>query len=251
MGIGDILNMKSRARNNISQFEKWEMQSTIKEVCKKKLRASIRIDGYKLDFLSMLIDSNPDKKWITIDSLKPILGNSHIKTSKSLLVSFTLNGISQSFHSSYITDTGDVSGTIKISYPGKIESTQKRDHFRVEPAIEETVSIYAIAEKETLLEINAPMRDISEGGLAFNIPPETARKLKKGDKLSPFRFTLPGAATIKTKGVVRNIFRAGDKQFTCGVKFIELTNEQLSKIYTYVVERQRDKIKRQAKAKAS
>ena len=251
MRIGDFLNMKSRARNNISRFEKWEMQSAIKECCKKKLTASISVDGHRLDFLSMFIDSNPDKKWITIDRLNPVLGNKHIKTSKSLLVSFTLNGISQSFHSSYITDTGDVGGTIKISYPGKIESTQKRDHFRVEPAIEETVSIYAIAEKETLLEINAPMRDISEGGLSFNISHETAMKLKEGDKLSPFRFTLPGAATIETKGVVRNIFQAGDKQFTCGVEFIEPTNEQLSEIYAYVVERQRDKIKRQAKAKAS
>lgn len=251
MGISDFLNMKSRARNNISRFKKWEMQSAIKECCKKNLTASIIVDGHKLDFLSMFIDSNPDKKWITIDRLKPLLGNSHIKTSKSLLVSFTLNGISQSFHSSYITDRGDAGGIIEISYPGKIESTQKRDYFRVEPAIEETVSIYATAEKETLLEINAPMRDISEGGLSFNIPPETAMKLREGDKLSPFRFTLPGATTIETKVVVRNIFQAGDKQFTCGVEFIEPTNEQLSEIYTYVVERQRDKIKRQAKAKAS
>ena len=249
MGIGDFLNMKSRARNSISRFEKWEMQSAIKECCKKKLTASISVDGHRLDFLSMFIDSKPDKKWITIDRLNPVIGNSHIKTSKSLLVSFTLNGISQSFHSSYITDKGDTSETIKISYPDKIESTQKRDYFRVEPAIEDNVLIYAISEKETLLEINAPMRDISEGGLSFNIPHETAKKLRKGDKLSPFRFTLPGAAAIETKGVVRNISRAGNKRFTCGVEFIELTNKQVSKIYTYVVDRQRDKIKRQAKAR--
>lgn len=249
MGIGDFLNMNGRARNNISRFEKWEMQSAIKECCKKKLTASISVDEHRLDFLSMFIDSNPDKKWITIDRLNPVLGNSHIKTSKFLLVSFILNGISQSFHSSYITDTGDVDGIIKISYPGKIESTQKREHFRVEPAIEDSISIYTTAKKETLLEINAPMVDISEGGLSFNIPHETAMKLREGDKLSPFRFTLPGAVTIETKGVVRNIFKTVNRQFTCGVEFIELTNEQISEIYTYVVDRQRDKIKRQAKTR--
>ena len=249
MGIGDFLNMKRGARNNISRFEKWEMQSAIKECCKKKLLASIRIDGCKLDFLSMLIDSNPDKKWITIDRLKPVLGNSHIKASKSLLVSFILNGISQSFHSNYISDTGDAGGIIEISYPGKIESTQKREHFRVKPAIEDNISIHTAARKETLLEINAPMVDISEGGLSFSIPPETAMKLRKGDKLSPFRFTLPAAAAIETKGIVRNIFQSVNRQFICGVEFIELTNEQISEIYTYVVDRQRDKIKRQAKAR--
>jgi c-di-GMP-binding flagellar brake protein YcgR len=93
------------------------------------------------------------------------------------------------------------------------------------------------------------MRDISEGGLSFNMPHETAKKLRKGDKLNPFRFTLPGAAAIETKVVVRNIFQVEDRKFTCGVEFIELTNEQLSEIYTYVVDRQRDKIKRQAKAR--
>ena len=249
MGISNLLNMKSRARNNISRFKKWETQSTIKECCKKKLGASIRIDGYKLDFLSMFIDLKQDKKWITIDRLNPLPGNSQIKTSKSILVSFTLNGISQNFHSRYITDTGDVGKTIKISYPDKIESTQKRAYFRVEPAIEDSISIYTAAERDTLLEINATMTDISEGGLSFNIPPETAMKLKEGDTLSPFRFTLPDAATIDTKGLIRNLFQNADKQFTCGVEFTELTDEQISDIYTYVVERQRDKIKRQAKVK--
>lgn len=250
MGISDLFKIKGWKKSNHSPVEKWEVQSAIKECCKKKITASIHIDGYALDFLSMFIHSKEAEAWVMMDLLVPHLGNQYMERSRLIRVSYNLGKVDHSFRSSFMEVTKKGYRAIKIAYPEKIEKSQRREYFRVEPALEDAVLVSARGNRQKGLEIKGPLRDISEGGLSFSITAESAEKIVPGNIFTPVIFSLPGRGDFETKGAVRNVFEGRDDKFNCGIEFINLNKEQLSRIYMYVVERQRDAMKRTSKVKA-
>ncbi len=249
MGIIDLIKKKIGASDSPSLLERWEVQSALKECCEKKVTATVLIHEYPLEFLSLFLNANPDNKWITIDLLKPDLGNRYIEKSKSIQVLYNLNGMKYTFRSSYIEETNNEYRAIKISYPKKINNTQRRQYFRVEPPIEDTILISAKVYKESPYELKGPMRDISEGGISFIIGKESAVKVALGDILDHLCINLPGPGEIITRGAVRSVFEGRGNKFICGIEFLGLTDDQISRIYRYVVERQKDTIKRLGKVK--
>ncbi len=244
MGLLDIF--KKRSGSETSPIEEWETRSKIKRCCDNRYTVSVEIDEHAVEFMSIFLECNPDKGWIMIDRLVPEKGNEYIGKSKSLRVTFRDNGVIHSFDSRYLGSVSGGKGGIKIAFPVRIEAAHRREFFRVEPSLKNPVTIHVIVDDDPPLEFETAMRDISEGGLSFRVGEETFLSLKPGRHLKEIRFSLPVRGTIRTKGIIRAAYtEENEKIYTCGVEFLELTDSQMNKIYQYVVDRQREELKKE------
>ena len=243
MDLNNLLRKKKRDSPAFSQFKLWEMQSIIQKCCEGRVEARIKIDGDDNEFICIFTGAGEECKWINMRGAVPLPGD----RSKSLTVSFSLNGIQHYFNTIYLSGKGDKYGGIRIAYPEQIENKQQREHFRVEPAIEESIMISALLEKDKGLKMSGLMRDISEGGLSFYIDAETAAGLSNEEPLSSVSFSLSETSSIETEAIIRSIFPSKKGDLICGIEFIRMGRESLSKIYSYVVKRQQDILKRRAK----
>jgi len=248
MGIMDIFRPKGR-KKAASSLERMEAKSAIKKCCEKEATLAVKIDEHPSDFFSTLIDENFNKGWIAIELLKPEKGNAYIKKSKSLLLSYKLENVSFNFRSKYIGLIHDDYKAIKIAYPEKVTSTQKRDYFRVEPPLGDTVPVSAKVRGGHNLEIRGQMRDISEKGMSIIIDPETAAKLSIGDNVAQISVNLPDTGVIETGGIIRNIRQENNNNIHCGVEFFDLSDDHNLRICRYVINRQREILKRRVKVK--
>ena len=70
------------------------------------------------------------------------------------------------------------------------------------------------------------------------------QEIKNGIELSEIGFTLPNHGYIKTKGIIRGVFKSEGDNYVCGVEFIDLTVSNIDKIYRYVVDMQRKVLKK-------
>jgi len=147
-----------------------EMKQKIMAFCEKKVPASVKVGDHSITFMSTLIASDPGEKWLIIDTLIPELGNKYLKESDSIQIVCSENNIVHSFSSTYIEETTyETYPSIKIAYPGSMEVLQRRSYVRVDPSISNPLIISCKVKRRPQLDINLPVRDISEGGLSFNI----------------------------------------------------------------------------------
>lgn len=247
MGIFDFLGDLGSGRATSSPLAKWERDSNIKLSCQQQLPVSVTIDEHVIEPISLFIEARPDKGWIIIDNLVPEEGNNYIKKSESIRISYRVDNIGYNFKSAYIDHIQkDGYPALKIAYPQEIKTQQRRKFFRVEPPIEEPVNVTIKTNSAVPLHIERDLRDLSEGGLSFAIKISESFHLdiKKGKELEEIHFTLPDYGPIKISGIIRGIFRSEGENLICGVEFSEIKDSDMSKIYRYVVDRQRDALKK-------
>jgi len=221
-----------------------EMKQKIMAFCEKKVPASVKVGDHSITFMSTLIASDPGEKWLIIDTLIPELGNKYLKESDSIQIVCSENNIVHSFSSTYIEETTyETYPSIKIAYPGSMEVLQRRSYVRVDPSISNPLIISCKVKRRPQLDINLPVRDISEGGLSFNIPGDIAKQLRLGMIFDEISFSIPESGDIKTKGVIRSMFKGQGEKYICGLEFIDQTNAQMDMIYRYVVKRQMEELR--------
>ncbi len=247
MGIFNFLSNSGTKKKRASSLARWEVDSNLKLCSQQNTSLSLTIDEHVIEPISMFVEVSPEKGWIIIDRLVPEGGNKFIENSQSLKVSYTLNDIGYEFDSTFMGRVKkDGYDALKISYPENIRTTQKRKYFRVAPSVTQPVVISIKATGNEPLDIKRLMRDISEGGISFpvNASEDFLLQLKQEKRLDVIHFTLPGQEPIKTKGIIRGIFKTEGGISVCGVEFIDLKEADMAKIYRYVVERQKEELKK-------
>lgn len=244
LGIFNLFKNKS-SNSGINQQK---IKTTIKEFCEKKLPLSITIDNNHTTFMSTLIAFDPEEKWLIIDTLIPDAGNKYLKESEYFKITCNQNNSVNSFSSSYIDEvTYSTYPSIKIRYPETIEIVQRRSYVRVDPSITKPIVISFESGKLSQLEINIPVRDISEGGVSLILPVDIGKKLSKGTVFDKVSISIPDRGKIITKGIIRSLLQESSEKQICGVELLGLTEDQMDIIYRYVVERQKEKLRKAKK----
>lgn len=202
-----------------------------------------------------------DNPCLIIDTLIPKLeGIRALEGSSSLLIGFRLNEVPHTFKSSFLAFRGEERAPIvAISYPQAIHIHQFRGAFRLSPTLSDPITVNveaSLAMKrqagtsgpepgetvEKFLEEGDIVEDISMEGMAFLTKNP---KLTKGTEVF-VDFGIPGVGSFGTMAVVMNLTRTESTKypFKCGVSFMDFTKADQERLYRYILEKQREEIKK-------
>ncbi len=217
---------------------------------------TVGIEGRQFKYTSYLLAIDLKEKVLIIDKLIPEEGNLLLKDSEYLTVSFIIledkvgrRNIPYDFNSQFVKAImfkGSMANVIKL--PNKITRRQRREYLRVKPPSKDNVYIFFSIDG---IEYKEKVFDISGGGVAF-FTGLTDSELKVGMTLKDVKISIPGVPTIETMALIRKKERVeghgyiDGKRVThiCGAKFVEISNEARDLIIKYVVNVEREELRR-------
>lgn len=209
------------------------------------------------------IGSYKEKPCLIIDTLIPKLeGMRALEGSSRLEIGFRLNDVPHTFESTFHALSRDTSPTVAVAYPEVVYAHQFRGAYRLSPTTSEPIVAHVQVvpsgkrengdgiggtegggEKVTEVREDAnPVDDISIEGMAFFTK---NKNLSKGTDIY-VEFEVPGEGLFKTKAVVMNLIRVESSRYPykCGIRFENLSVPEKERIYRYILEKQREEIKR-------
>lgn len=204
----------------------------------------IKVDNkpktYKSIFMG--VTSEGKTEGLLINQLIPADGNSLIKKSKKVTVSYYLEGVNFTFDSWFLEIHKAIPlSSFKLEIPTLIRKIQRRKAARVSP-------LSTLPLKVDLGDrIAKKVYDISIGGLCF-ITHRNNGEFQKEKTFSNISFALPlNNCKICTKAEVRwfveNAITGHQARNKCGIEFIAMKPADEDAIGKYVSERQRDIIR--------
>jgi len=216
----------------------------------QKVRFKIKLNNRGTSFNSALL--NFDTSSLLIDALFPPEGNELIQHSNFITVSFTIR---EANHIPYIFRTMFLSGEIfqsypalRIAFPQSIKRDQRRNFHRVEPSVQEPLYISFILDGSPL---HCKIANISGGGVAFytNVSKMT---LWPGRHIDFASIILPHSTIRNCMAIVYTISQTAYPvlidgkpfHFLCGAEYVDIDNATREKIIRYVIEKERDELKR-------
>lgn len=231
---------ESNNSNELSSCD--EISFHIHEASNQNIKLNLKIDNESMSYKSSFSDivTWGNKKGILIDILIPIGGNSQIRKSKTITISYNIEGDHYTFESRYL-ETLEVGFTsIKIDIPTLIKTKKERNYVRVTPSSLQQIKV------DLEDGIAGDVSNISKGGLCF-LGPLGGRSIPSGKVFSKVSFFLPKEKLrIDTKGIVRHKEHAGlswpQEKNKCGIEFIKAKQADIDAISEYVSSRQREKI---------
>jgi len=212
--------------------------------------------GKSFNSFLIKIDSSSNPTTLLIDSLFPEEGNELIVSSQFISVSlFPKNTESEYLNLPYVFNALYLRGetyrghpALRISFPETIKRNQRRNYKRVEPSIEQPINI-TLKLKDG--EVTENVDNISGGGVGFYTSLDKSI-LHPASKINSVFFTLPDGTEITCQLIVRRFTKNVPKEtssskhyyFYCGAEFMDLDNALRKKIILYVLQREREVLKR-------
>jgi len=255
--IRDRITNKNLPKNDLVKDPN-DIQNLINTVIKQKSRIKIKINNKGQSYISSIIkiESMLNSHTLIIDSLFPIEGNDKIQYSKSSTAEFNIKEtdksrihIPYSFEANYIDHKEyENFDAIRLTFPKAINRGQKREYLRIEPSINNPLFIkFEVNNKKMTQKIE----NISAGGICFytNI---VKTILWPGKRIEKAVITLPDSSRIKCPIMVRSLLQNNEPViidgkryfYNCGVQFMGISNNTRERIIKYVLEKERNELKR-------
>lgn len=159
-------------------------------------------------------------------------------------VQFTLGKLSETQHAGL--------PAFSAALPDKLLRLQRRECFRLSTPITKPVKCTATIRREdgsTCL-LEAPLLDISGGGIGLMAPPSLAALLQRGAIMSDCKVSLPDEGLLVASLCVRNKLdsttRGGSHYVRIGCEFIALPGTRMNMLQRYI-----NRIERERKARLS
>lgn len=242
------------------------IDAIISSIAKERKTLEIGVDE-RMQFFSSsgIIEAGnfKGKPSLVIDTLIPKLeGIRALENSTRLEIGFRLNEVPHTFISKFYTMSEDTSPTVTIAYPGVIYIHQFRGAYRIIPGMSDGIYVDVEftdvkkkereeeasgsdeneEENQNIRQLQNIVEDLSMEGLAFLTKNPD---LTKGKEVL-VDFEVPGAGHFKTRALVKNLIRMENPKypFKCGIQFEDLTRPEKERIYRFIMEKQREAIKK-------
>ena len=241
----------------LSSFE--DIKTILSMAQKQRVPFAVRKNGMGKPFNSFLVKTDYSSSALLIDSLIPEGGNELMVDSKFVGVEFFFKNtkeeylnIPYTFHTVYLRrENYQNHPALRISFPESIKRNQRRDYNRVEPSIEEPIKITLELKDGKVIE---NMANISGGGVGFYTNLDKS-VLWLGNKIKSVSFNLPDGTEITSQLIVRwvtknvpdEIVNKKRLHFYCGAEFAELNEALRKKIILYIIEIEREELRRISK----
>jgi len=241
----------------LNSFE--DIKTILTMAQEQRVPFAVRKNGRGKPFNSFLIKTDYSSSALLIDSLIPEEGNELMVDSRFVDVEFFFRNtkkeylnIPYNFHVVYLRrENYQNHPALRISFPESINRNQRRDYNRVEPSIEEPIEIILKLKDGEAIET---VVNISGGGVGFYTNLDRS-VLSPGNKIKSASFNLPDGTEITSQLIVRRVTRnipgeiinKKNLHFYCGAEFAELDEALRKKIILYIIEREREELRRISK----
>lgn len=229
----------------------------IKKAIRGRLRLTVQLEDSKDEYASLFLDliNRGKEKYICIDDLSPKVD---LKIGDTLNLNFLLDKYKYIIRVKLIEEIlGDLKSLL-ASYPDEVEYVQRREHYRVEPPYRAPILINwgaAIVEKDgqditnvasdDIRRFDSKVFDISVGGIGCNVR-NLPVHFEKYVLIKEVYIKIPFYEQFTCCLQIRYIREIPGTEFRyrCGMQFIDLPVDIQKLINEYVVNVQREDLRK-------
>ena len=229
----------------------------IKKAVGSRLRLTVQLEDAKDEYASLFLNliNKGKEKYICIDDLSPKVD---LKIGDTLSLSFLLDKYKYIIRVKLIEEIlGDLKSLL-VSYPDEVEYVQRREHYRVEPSYRAPILINwgaAIIEKDgqditnvasdDIRRFDSKVFDISVGGIGCNVR-NLPVYFEKFVLIKEVYIKIPFYEQFTCCLQIRYIREIPGTEFRyrCGMQFIDLPVDIQKMINEYVVNVQREELRK-------
>lgn len=216
----------------------------------QKVRFKIRLNNRGSSFNSALLKA--EQSYLLIDALFPSEGNDLITDANFITIAFAVKeaeNIPYIFRATFLSpEVYQGYPALRITFPQSIKRDQRRNYHRVEPSVHEPLYVTFIIDGSSSTN---KVANISGGGVAFytNIGKSI---LWTGKRIDLASIILPHYTISNCMAIVYTMSRTTypvlidgkPHHYLCGAEFVDMDNVTRDKIIRYVIEKERDELKR-------
>lgn len=237
--------------NDYSKFllySKSEIASVLRALIQKGAMITVYFDHGKSFMLTALIALGQDNREIIFDIGSDSEMNSRALAADKLTFSTSLDKVKVQFTLTRLSGTTyEGRPAFRGAVPETLLRLQRREYFRLSTPIASPIKciIPMTRPDDSALIAEAPLLDISGGGVGLMVQPEQASLYERGMTFTECKISLPEEGLLVTTLRVRNAFdvtaKNGAVYIRVGCEFIDLKGARLTLIQRYItrVERER------------
>ena len=203
--------------------------------------------GLKTTYQSMILDINPEEKYLLIDELFPHTGY-EVAVGDRLSVSIGRKGKALTFPTELLM-TGEHNGApfFKVTLPTVIQQEQRRKAYRVDLELRE--QNYVRCQLRNGQQWAGYLKDISLSGIRVELYDEQ-QGIEPGMLLHGVRINIGSELEFKCDLEVMNIGRraAGQQGSALGAQYVSMSDADERQLQQYLLKLQRKMIKREVSA---
>lgn len=231
--------------NNIERISQPEiMTGYLYRLQRAHTLLSVRVPGNDRSYNSIIIDVDADKNQMLLDVLYPDSGHKEVMKLKEFSITAHHEGIKLGFKG-YIKELVNDDGkpAYLINYPPALIYHQQRAAYRATVSMGDNVGIKVSNEDNKTSK--GLISDLSLGGLGLSFEVKNAMPFKNGMILPTCQFATPGKPNFECSLEVRNVHPDDNNRFVhIGTRFVKLGKQEERQIQKFVVQLERDMIKR-------
>ncbi len=145
-----------------------EIKALLKKIYQKHTLLTISIGSRDSYYGSTILEINHDNNYLVLDELYPQDGHELLETETPIIINTQYAGAFVRFKTRIDAIGGnDKAAYYRIPIPDSIDYHQRRNTFRVNTSIAETIPVNLVTEDEVM--IKAELRDISLGGVSLRV----------------------------------------------------------------------------------
>lgn len=230
-----------------------DIRAILRRALRQKVRLRVRLNARRRSFISLFVDIGSDT--ITIDALFPDEGSQLVESADFLTVEFMLREteaerlyIPHFFIASFIRfDVVRHMPALRLTMPALIKRVQRRQYLRIDPPVAQPLTVRFHIDGQ---DVQEKIANISGGGVGFFS--NMAGDLWRGRTLPEVSVALSDSTIIRSAITVRLIERIDQpvlidnqaRHFFCGAEFAGIDERQRDQIIQYVIEREREELRR-------
>lgn len=205
---------------------------------------SAHISPGKDAFLTALVTLSDDEDWVFLDVSPDAKINQQVAQAEKLICVTQLNKIRIQFSVDSITPMQlDGRPAFAVQVPGQMVRLQRREFYRLHIPLSHGISCSLPADGADSTPTDVRVIDISEGGLALQLPQNNA-PYKIGTLINDCVLHLLDSTTIVVRLEVRNVTaqtsRTGVQTTRVGCRFVELPHPADTQIQRYILRTERE-----------
>jgi c-di-GMP-binding flagellar brake protein YcgR len=208
----------------------------------------VQVPGVNQPQLSAVIGVNTAEQYLLLDELKSTEAHQRLLQIARLTLRASIKGIDLSFEAP-VVDVGVMSGAAfyKTAFPRELLYHQRRSSYRAHVGLAQAVPVSFKRDiPESML--TGMLQDISLGGIGARITARLPQGIKRGELLPDCAIELPSGIVICSSLEVRHIDPARQRQpARVGGRFVDLDAQQRKVVQRFVIELERELIRKQPK----
>lgn len=234
-------------------YSRTEIRFLMRALLQKGALVTLHFEQGAAFILTALIAVSEDGNWIYLDYGGSEDMNQRALRAEKLVAATMLDKVKIQFSLSGLQAT-QASGrpVFAARLPETVLRLQRREFFRLTAPIANPIrcQLTLRLDSEAPRELEAPLLDISGGGVGLMMPSELQGRMQIGLRIPDCHLNLPDEGAIHATLCVRNAFnstnRAGQAYLRVGCEFVDLPGTALTLVQRYIT-----RIERERKARES